>query len=177
MKNIYLIFISCFLCFFGHSQKYELGYYNSTTIGSLPFSKINPSFNTVNGIKINEHWRYGIGLGFEKFDKQAYLPLFINVRYNLKTKKLTPYVSLIAGYRLSLVNGFKFGCFKFGGPTTGLQVGLDQYFSKHVGITASFGYRFTSVMHKVGWFDSTGYGTYIRTYNNSPEFRFGLIFK
>ena len=56
-----------------------------------------PSVTITNGYLFNEHWAAGAGLGFEIFDHNLF-PLFAELRYTLWDTKISPFVSMKAGY-------------------------------------------------------------------------------
>lgn len=147
-----------------HSSKF----YNSTTIGIMPSNDPGVSFQVVNGFVLNQQWNFGVGIGLESIGWDGYVPLFLEAKYNLGKQKSTPYFSVMAGYDLSLDNGFKNGGF-----TTGAKFGLDHFFTPHVGITTNIGYRYAYLRTQNGWWDDF---VEIRVVN-SLEFRLGLIFK
>ena len=149
--------------------------YTSITGGLMPASHLSKSFHVINGYKFNNHWQVGIGFGAEDFANKGYLPMFLHGQYNLLKKHTTPFVAVLAGYEMPLSGNYN----NKGGFTAGLQVGLNHYFSNHVGITTSVGYRY-------GYFEQQNiYGGWELPYKNTTqireinrfEFRFGLVFK
>ena len=143
-------------------------FYNSTTIGIMPSNDPGVSFQIVNGYVLNQHWNFGFGIGLESLGWDGYVPLFLEAKYNLGKQKSTPYFSVMAGYDLSLDNGFKNGGF-----TTGVKFGLDNFFTPHIGITTNIGYRYAYLREEKSWWDDF---VQIREVNRL-EFRLGLIFK
>lgn len=148
-----------------HNSKF----YSSMSFGVMPGQQFSGSFHLVNGYILNPHWNFGLGIGLEGFGNNGYVPLFLNAKYNVLSSLSTPYVSVIAGYDLSLTNNE----FNKGGFTTGLQIGLDHFFSQHVGLSTSIGYRYAYLKIQNSWWDDF---VTIREVNRF-EMRFGLIFK
>ena len=174
MKNFIVVF--SFVIFSGfvmaqvktNVKADESKFYNSTTIGIMPSDDLGVSFQVVNGYVLNQKWNFGFGIGIENLGWESYVPLILETKYNLGVKKSTPYISVMAGYDLSLNNGFENGGF-----TTGAKFGLDHFFSQHVGVTTNIGYRYAYLRTANGWWDDF---ITIREVNRL-EFRFGLIFK
>ena len=148
-----------------HNSKF----YSSLTFGLMPGQQFSGSFHLINGYKLNPHWNFGVGIGAEGFGNRGYLPVFLHAKYNLMSTLSTPYISVIGGYDLSLTNIQ----FNKGGFTTGIQLGLDHFFSQHVGISTSVGYRYAYLKIQNSWWDDF---VTIREVNRF-EMRFGLIFK
>lgn len=144
-------------------------FYSSMTFGLMPSQQFSGSFHLVNGYVLNPHWNFGVGVGVEGFGNRGYMPVFLNAKYNVMSSLSTPYVSVIAGYDLSLTNTD----LNKGGFTTGLQLGLDHFFSQHVGISTSVGYRYAYLKIQNSWWDDF---VTVREVNRF-EMRFGLIFK
>lgn len=151
------------------SEWHNSKFYSSMTFGAMPSQQFSGSFHLVNGYILNPHWNFGVGVGIEGFGNRNYMPVFLNAKYNLLSSLSTPYVSVIAGYDLSLTNTE----FNKGGFTTGIQLGLDHFFSQHVGISTSVGYRYAYLRIQDSWWDDF---VTIREVNRF-EMRFGLIFK
>lgn len=144
-------------------------FYSSLTVGVLPGLQFSPSFHVISGYNLNPNWQFGVGLGIENFANNGYLPIFAHGRYNFMQTLSTPFVSLMTGYDFALRNTE----FNKGGFTTGIQFGLDHYFSDHVGLSTSIGYRYAYLKIDNSWWDD--FST-IREINRL-ELRFGLIFK
>ena len=144
-------------------------FYSQLTVGLLPGQAVSPSFHMVNGFNMNQKWQFGVGMGVESFANNTYLPLFGQSRYNFMSSLSTPFISVMAGYNFALRNTE----FNKGGFTTGLQIGLDHYFSDHVGLSTSVGYRYAYLKINNAWWED--FST-IREINRL-EFRLGIIFK
>jgi len=145
------------------------GFYNRSTIGVMGGDNFSPSLQIVNGYSFNSHWETGFGIGLEQFFWNPYLPIFLEGRYTLLNKTTSPYISINAGYEMPMRN---FNMNK-GGFTAGIQLGITHYFSNHVGISTSAGYRFTQLKEINMWWDD--FET-IRQLNRF-EVRVGLVFR
>jgi len=151
--------------------------YSSVSLGYMPGVNAGNSFHIINGYRFNNHWNLGIGLGKETIQNYDYIPLFLHGQYNLFASSTTPFISVMAGYELPFNNNN----FNKGGFTTGAQIGINHYFSKHVGLTTSVGYRYGYFkrdqsnwnQQDIWWAEPV---ITIRELNRF-EFRFGLVFK
>jgi len=146
--------------------------YSSVTFGYMPGNILGSSIQILNGYRFNNHWNVGIGIGKEKIENLNYVPLLLHGQYNLLKANTTPFISVIVGYDLALDNNE----YNKGGFTTGAQIGINHYFSDHIGLTTSVGYRygyFKNENQNWGWPNPT---VTIREINRL-EFRFGLVFK
>jgi hypothetical protein len=148
-----------------HNSKF----YSSVTFGVMPSQQFSGSFHLINGYNLNSHWNLGLGVGLEGFGNRSYLPVFLHAKYNLLSTLSTPYITVISGYDLSLTDTE----FNKGGFTTGIQLGLDHFFSQHVGVSTSVGYRYAYLKTQNSWWDDF---VTVREVNRF-EMRFGLIFK
>jgi hypothetical protein len=154
--------------------------YSILSVGIMPAQNLSRSFHIINGYRINSHWQLGIGIGIENvtsnyYQYNSYAPLFFHGQYNLLKSNTTPFLAVIAGYEMALNNSYS-GDENNGGFTTGAKVGLNHYFSDHIGLTTSFGYRygyFKQTYTNNWWFEPTKTITEI----NRFEFRFGIVFK
>lgn len=145
------------------------GFYNRTSLGVLGGSEIGISLRTVNGYSFNRHWEAGFGLGIDRFVWTPYIPIFLEGRYSFFTGATRPFISAHAGYELPLRNLE----FNKGGLTTGLDLGVTHYFSNHVGISTSAGYRFAILKETNWWWDDFVTISQISRF----EIRLGLVFR
>ena len=145
------------------------GFYNRSTVGVMGGDSFSPSLQVVNGYSFNSHWDTGVGIGFEQFYFNKYIPLFIEGKYSLLNRTTSPFVSMIAGYQMPLSN---FHANK-GGFTGGVQLGITHYFSNHLGISTSAGYRFAHLKVMNMWWDDFATIQQI----NRFEVRVGLVFR
>jgi len=108
-KFLFFIILSAFLISESFSQ-----YFNTTQIGIMmgirPVNERNPnpynydarteffpSVTMTNGKRFDEHWAAGIGVGYERFDRDLF-PLFVDVRYTLWDNKVSPFFTFKTGY-------------------------------------------------------------------------------
>lgn len=145
------------------------GFYNRTSVGVMGGSQIGSSVRIVNGYSFNRHWETGLGVGLERFTWTPYIPVFIEGRYSLFSGSTRPFISAHAGYELPLQN-FEFNK---GGLTTGIDLGITHYFSNHIGISTSAGYRFAYLKEMNMWWEDFATITQI----NRFEIRLGLVFR
>jgi len=151
--------------------------YSTISLGYMPGVNTGNSLHIINGYRFNNHWNLGIGVGKESIEYNDYIPLFLYGQYNLFESSTTPFLSLMAGYEMPLNNN----AFNRGGFTTGAQIGINHYFSKHIGLTTSVGYRFGYFENEQSNWNPQGIWwpepvITIRELNRF-EFRFGLVFK
>jgi hypothetical protein len=59
-----------------------------------------PSFQTVNGVRLGNHFGFGIGVGVEPLEYTVF-PVYASGYYFLTDKKNTPYFALKGGYALA----------------------------------------------------------------------------
>jgi hypothetical protein len=118
------------------------GIYNRTSLGILAGEESsNISFMSSNGYRFKNNIELGVGLGLERSYYSWKAPLFLDMRYNFKLKKAAstfPFVSLIGGYEAGL-NNYTRSRGGFGNAS----IGLTHYFTDHIGITTSLGYRYS----------------------------------
>ena len=161
----------------------KTGFYNQTDVGIMVGSSgwhtiVSPSFQSVSGYSINEHFAAGLGVGIEYFD-DALAPVFAEGRYTLFKGRTSPYVSTKLGYAIPL-NNYKVGdqWGQKGGITAGALLGIRHHFNSSLGLTISAGYRFQSntVVQQWWWFNE---GDQMRIYQryNRIAFRIGLLFR
>jgi hypothetical protein len=148
-------------------------FYNSVDIGFMPANQLSKSFHIINGYKFKPNFQAGIGMGIEDIGGYGYIPLFLHGQYNLLTTNTTPFLSVMVGYEMALNNQEQ----NKGGFTTGAKFGLNHYFSDHIGLTTSVGYRYGYFKQENNfWWGSEETNVTIREINRF-EFRFGLVFK
>ncbi|MDD3962679.1 MAG: hypothetical protein PHT77_12555, partial [Bacteroidales bacterium] len=86
------------------NQKYP--YHNITEMGFLagPISNTRPAPFTIlniNGIQIRPLFKVGAGIGIE-FIEETYMPVLLDLRYDLRTTKFSPFIGFQAGYNIAL---------------------------------------------------------------------------
>jgi len=177
MKIVNLIFVISSFYGFSQDNKVESSntlskFYSSVNVGFMPAQRLSKSFHIINGYKFNSHLQAGIGLGVEDIAGYGYTPIFLHGQYNLFKTSTSPFISVMVGYEMALNNQEQ----NKGGFTTGAKFGINHYFSDHVGLTTSVGYRYGYFKQKstFGWWSEPT--VTIREINRF-EFRFGLVFK
>lgn len=153
MKNKALI-ITLFLTNFAFGQdvttpKIESGMYNRTSIGVLIGKEISGSLQTSMGYRFTGGWELGLALGFEDRSIRN-APLMLDMRKSFQLKKssaIQPFVALQAGAILGTQNNnfYYYPVDKQQGYTGGISIGVTNYYTKHLGMTLSLGYRFSQV--------------------------------
>ena len=124
MKKILFVIIICSMTYSAFAQadntrfenRKKAGYFNTTQIallmGNFPLSEqnsgfyeamnqfqINPSLTMTHGF-MNEKVAFGVGAGFEIFDRNLF-PLFIDFRRTLRDSDISPFFALKLGYSFS----------------------------------------------------------------------------
>lgn len=145
------------------------GFYNRTSVGVLGGDNLGASMRIVNGYSFNRHWETGFGVGIEQLNWNPYVPLFVEGKYSILKGNTRPFISVHSGYLMPLRN-FEFNK---GGLTTGAELGITHYFSNHLGISTSLGYRFCYLKQQNMWWDDF----MTTTQMNRFEIRLGLVFR
>lgn len=159
------------------------GFYNVTDIGFLPgrnnYSGVfTVSAQTSCGYRINPNISLGAGVGLENFEV-ALAPLFGEARFNLLKGSFSPFLAVKGGYALPM-NNYKDAnddwMYK-GGPMFSSAIGIRNYFSSHMGMTVSLGYRYQqSSFTQYYWWFSEGDKSIVHNYYNRFVFRIGFLF-
>jgi hypothetical protein len=127
------------------------GYYNSTTLGAQISSHLgirqNWGIYSVNGIQWNRHLQTGIGTGFELVERTLSIPIYAEAKWRFIDRRISPFVGIMTGAALPISQGNGLESFvPFGRPrpsfTTGLQLGVQAFASKHLAFALNVGYRY-----------------------------------
>ena len=121
------------------APKAEGGVYNRITGGVLTGERSSLSFQFANGYRFGKHFEAGLGLGFEAYYGDRYVPLFLETRYNFTKGNTTPFVGAMGGYMAGLNQYYTTSR----GATVGANIGITHYFTKHFGVTTMLGFRYT----------------------------------
>ena len=109
-------------------------------------------FRSVNGIKINERFSLGIGIGIEKhnyfYNSSTLIPISIDSRISFLKGKTSPLISTNVGY--AIPRNSSSGTIFFN-P----QIGIRTYISENIAYLFNIGYKFES------YTDSNDYYQYI----------------
>ena len=134
---------------------FEPGFVNMTSIGFLAGSAHNQqaapfSLLMVNGYRTSSGLFTGIGTGIE-FLSTNYLPLFLDVRYDLFGEDVVPYLMAKGGYSLPLASDYTSYDIDYeysGGPLLGVGVGLKIKTRNHFAWDISLLYRYQETSYK-----------------------------
>jgi hypothetical protein len=137
----------------------ERGYSNITEIGSTlgigntlsiyPYHNARNTNNmnlfsltSINGYQINRHGFIGLGMGTEIGKHYLLVPLFIDGRYYILKKRVTPLLDFGAGYALTWIITPSYKDFTNGFAFAYSLAGVRIYTSKNASWIFSLGYRF-----------------------------------
>lgn len=130
------------------TPKIESGMYSRTNLGVLVGKEISGSFQTSMGYRFTGGWELGLALGFEDRSIRN-APLMLDMRKSFMLKKsssIQPFVAIQAGAILGSQNVYYYYPYeKQQGYTGGISIGVTNYYTKHLGMTLSLGYRFSQV--------------------------------
>ncbi len=99
---------------------------------STPYSKHFFGFTTVNGYQVNKDFFAGAGTGLSFYDGGLLVPLFLDFRFALRVRRLTPYIFADGGLLLQVSN---FNQTKlFINPGVGARYTLGRSFAANVGV-------------------------------------------
>ncbi len=134
---------------------FEDGFVNMTSIGFLAGSSQNSqvapfSLLMVNGYRASNGLFAGIGTGVE-FLSTTYMPLFLDLRYDLLGKEVVPYVVAKGGYALPLSTDrseYDISYEYSGGPLLGVGVGLKIRTRNHFAWDIELLYRYQETSYK-----------------------------
>ncbi|MEQ8241694.1 MAG: hypothetical protein RIA69_20945 [Cyclobacteriaceae bacterium] len=117
----------------GYKRLFELGY--GFGVGDNVVSRIK--LNIINGFQINPFFSVGFGTGLRYWNtrKTLLIPLFLDLRYNLLDKNVSPYVALGTGYSMNITDrtGGISGSFMLN-PTVGATVRRSSKSSMNIGL-------------------------------------------
>ncbi len=140
--------------------EFKSGFVNMTSIGFLAGSSYNSQVAPFSLLMVNG-WRNslglftGAGIGIE-FLTTNYLPLFVDLRYDLLGGDVVPYVMAKGGYSLPLASSqteydteYEYA----GGPLAGVGVGLKVKSRSHFAWDIELMYRYQQIsyMEKYAW--------------------------
>jgi hypothetical protein len=128
---------------------FDNGFVNMTSIGFLAGSSMNGqvapfTMQTVNGYHTSGGLFAGVGTGIEFFTT-SYLPLFLDLRYDLFGKDVGPYLVAKGGYGVALTsdrNEYGTEYEYWGGPLLGAGIGLKIKTREHLAWDISLLYRY-----------------------------------
>lgn len=139
---------------------FEDGFVNMTSIGFLAGSSMNGqlapfTLQTVNGYLTSGGIFAGVGTGIEFFST-SYLPLFLDLRYELFGTDVVPYLLARGGYGVPLAADRTEYSTEYeyqGGPLLGAGIGLKIKTREHLAwdISLLFRYQETSYSERYDW--------------------------
>ena len=135
-------------------QSKKLRYFNHSYAGFLIGEESEnqvrkamiPSFHTINGVCVGDHFGIGVGVGVEPFEYTVF-PVYMSGYYFLTNKKNTPYFSLKGGYAFAnshkqIGNNYYYGEYNNkGGVMINPEIGV-RFKVSDFDLTLSGGYRF-----------------------------------
>jgi len=142
------------------SLEFDTGFVNMTSIGFLAGSSFNSqvapfSLLMVNGWRNSTGLFTGVGMGIE-FLTSNYMPVFLDLRYDLLGNDVVPYVMAKGGYSLPLASDRSDYNIEYeysGGPLVGVGVGLKiksrNHFAWDIGLL--YRYQQTSYLERYDW--------------------------
>lgn len=143
---------------------FEAGFVNMTSIGFLVGSSYNSqvapfSLQMVNGYRTPMGLFLGFGTGVEFFSS-TYMPLFLDMRYDIMGRDVVPYVLARGGYGIPLSadrSQYDYSYEYYGGPLFGAGVGLKIRTRKHFAWDVELLYRYqeTSYSETYDWNNQT----------------------
>ena len=143
---------------------FDAGFVNMTSIGFLVGSSYNSqvapfSLQMVNGYRTPMGLFAGFGTGVEFFSS-TYMPLFLDLRYDIIGRDVVPYVLARGGYGIPLAadrTQYDYSYEYFGGPLFGAGVGLKIRTRKHFAWDVELLYRYqeTSYSETYDWNNQT----------------------
>lgn len=136
------------------------GFVNMTSIGFLAGGSMNGqsapfTMQMVNGYRTSQGLFMGLGTGIEFFNT-SYLPLFLDLRYDLLGKDVVPYLVVKGGYGVPFAaDRSEYGTeYEYsGGPLLGAGIGLKIKTREHLAwdISLLFRYQETSYSERYDW--------------------------
>lgn len=131
------------------------GFVNMTSMGFLAGSAHNSqvapfSLLMVNGYRSSDGFFAGVGMGIEFFST-SYMPLFLDLRYDLFGTDVVPYVMAKGGYGLPLSSDrteYETSYEYSGGPLLGVGIGLKIRTRNHFAWDIELLYRYQETSYK-----------------------------
>ncbi len=173
---------------FDNSKVKEKGYTNITEFGGI--FKVNDqsalphlfTLTTINGYQINRNGAIGFGTGIEigKYEKTSRvktnlvlnIPFFIDGRYYILKKRVTPLLAFGAGYNHSInLSGFA----AKGGAMAYHQIGIRFYAAEKVSLIFSLGYRFQHSYYRFDDPFADQFQGHDQSLNNFNNYSFGYV--
>jgi hypothetical protein len=103
---------------------------------------------SINGYQFSPHMSAGVGLGLQTHTSLVLVPIFLDVHANFIAKKITPFVSLAAGYSYTLREIFGFthlGTDTKGGLMVSPAAGVKFFVKQKMALNVSLGFRYQEI--------------------------------
>jgi hypothetical protein len=146
MKRI-LITFSLILSVLSYGQEIEqeatpkIKFYNQTSVGLVTGLSSNQGILSTSGIVFKNRIGVGVGAGIEGFRYQNYVTLLLDGRYDLLKSRTGPYVQVSSGFVFPTYRMHDYEYLHYG-FSSGISLGMNVFFTKHLAISTSIGYRF-----------------------------------
>jgi len=189
MKHILLFVLSFFYISNLTAQKeVTVSYFNQTQLGFFIGEEsednnqkaLIPSFQTINGVRFDEKFGLGIGIGVEPFEYLV-IPVFVSGTLFFDQLKNAPYLAIKAGHAFSnsekkLNNYGYYGEFNHkGGLMVNPEIGV-RFRTPTFDITLSAGYRFQRLKSDIAQPNTTNYSYHHEVEYNRISFAIGIMF-
>jgi hypothetical protein len=104
---------------------------------SVPNKDYSFGIRTINGYQANSNFSVGIGIGLDRYEKESFLPITFDLRYNILRGKVSPVVNANFGYSVGL-NDYA------GGPIINPSIGFRIFISRSTSYLFNIGYKWQS---------------------------------
>ena len=171
----FLLLLLTIMHFNAYSQHDSIqnGYfYGRGSVGLLMGDLSSGSIQLSSGYRFRFGLETGIGMGFESF-YDRYTPIFTELRYNFGKKRTQPFVGIMGGALFQLNNYFENSAV----GTFGAQIGMTHFFTKHIGLTTSVGYRYAALNQGIYYLYTHFAPEPYTISNHRLELRIGLMLK
>jgi hypothetical protein len=117
-------------------------------------NKIIPgvAFQYCYGIKSSKKLGFGVGGGFQYFEKESFVPFFIDVIYFINQNKYASFINLKAGYAMGWSGNYSdyFNSSFKGGPNIGISYGkkIIRFNQLSIYICAKYNHQFASIQYE-----------------------------
>lgn len=118
----------------GFRPKGYMGFVEDMTSYDVDNEQYSIGFATTHGYQFNPHIFVGAGIGVDyNYDKEKYyVPVYGNFRWNIITRRATPFIELRSGYGFGDIEGVY----------ESAAIGCDVAITERFGIYAALGYTY-----------------------------------
>jgi hypothetical protein len=161
----------------GMGELYSLAYYGSSFSNDVTVY----SLSTINGWRICPYVFVGIGIGIEKYTSdypiKYTLPIYLDTKYFILNKKVTPFLYADMGYAW----GWTYGSQKndWAGIMLGAGGGVSYRFTRSSSLCLSVGYRLQQIKQEwkgPGWYGSVPLTEDEISFSNLVVIKIGISF-